>query len=141
MRQERLNRLMRLFNERAPIAQTFGMRLSYDKEGCAVIDLPYNPGLDHALGGIHGGVHMTMLDSAGWFTVAASHEQLSWVATSEITVHFLEPASAVSLRAVGKTIKNGRRQDVAEMRLYDEKEILVAYATGTFIKLPEIPLD
>ena len=131
---------MNLFNKKAPIAKTFGMRLSYDDDGCAVIDLPYNPGLDHALGGVHGGVYMTMLDSAGWFTAAASHEQLSWVATSEITVHLLEPVSGDTLRAVGRIIKAGRRQDIAEMRLYNESGLMVAHATGTFIKLSEIPL-
>jgi uncharacterized protein (TIGR00369 family) len=140
MHKEHLDKLMKLFNERAPIARTFGMQLSYDKDGCAVVELPYNPGLDHALGGVHGGIYMTMLDTAGWFTAAASHEQLSWVATSEISVHFLEPVSGLSLRAVGRMIKNGRRQDVAEMELYDENGLLIAHATGTFVKLSEIPL-
>lgn len=37
------------------------------------MDLPYNPDLDHTLGSIHGGVHTTMLDTAGWFTAAAAH--------------------------------------------------------------------
>ncbi len=137
---ERFDKLTKLFNEKAPIARTFGMQLTYDEDGCAVIELPYNASLDHALGGVHGGVYMTMLDSAGWFTVAALHEQLSWLATSEISVHFLEPVSCKSLRAVGRIIKNGRRQDVAEMRLYNEEGILVAHATGTFIKLSEISM-
>jgi uncharacterized protein (TIGR00369 family) len=137
---ERLNELMRIFNEKAPIARTFGMQLSYDEEGCAVIELPYNACLDHALGGVHGGVYMTMLDSAGWFTVAASHEQSSWLATSEISVHFLEPVSGMSLSAEGRMIKNGKRQAVAEMRLYNEKGRLVAHATGTFVKLAEIQM-
>ena len=47
---------MNLFNVKAPIAQTFGMTLSFDDDMRAVVDLPYNPGLDHALKGIHGGV-------------------------------------------------------------------------------------
>ena len=39
----------------APIARLFGMRLSYDACGHAHLHLPYNPKLDHALNGIHGG--------------------------------------------------------------------------------------
>ena len=53
---KRTAELIRLFEERAPIARFFGMHLSYNEEGGAVVDLPYNPNLDHALGGIHGGL-------------------------------------------------------------------------------------
>jgi hypothetical protein len=51
MNTERIEELLQLFNEKAPIARYFGMRLSFTDEGNAVIDLPHNPNLDHALGG------------------------------------------------------------------------------------------
>lgn len=127
-----LRRYERLFNE-APIARFFGMRLSYARDGSAVFDLPYNPGLDHALGGIHGGVYATMLDNAAWFTAAPSHGEFCWVATSELTVHLLEPAARTPLRSVGRLLKRGKRQDVAEARLYDGKGRLVGHGVGTFI--------
>ena len=63
----------------APILRTFGMTLHYDDKGRACIDLPYNPGLDHALAGIHGGVMGTMLDTVGWFTAAPFYN--CWIAT------------------------------------------------------------
>jgi len=135
-----MRELLRLFNECAPIARYFGMKLSFIGEGSAVIDLPYNPNLDHALGGIHGGVYATMLDNAGWFTAAAAYEMPCWVATSEITFHFLEPASNTSLRAVGRMLKVGKRQSIAEMHLYDGRGRLVGHAIGTFIVLPGVPL-
>jgi uncharacterized protein (TIGR00369 family) len=138
---ERLDELTRLFNERAPIARTFGMRLSFDADGRAVVDLPHNPDLDHALGGVHGGVYATMLDVAGWFAAAAAHDVDCWLATSELSVHFLRPAERTSLRAVGRVIKRGRRQDVAEMHLYDGEGRLVGHAVGTFVVLPDLPLS
>ena len=46
MKSKRIDELSHLFNERAPIARAFGMRLSYSDEGNAVVDLPYNPDLD-----------------------------------------------------------------------------------------------
>lgn len=49
-RDEREQELLALFNSRAPIARLFGMRLSYTAQREAVIDLPYNPNLDHATG-------------------------------------------------------------------------------------------
>jgi len=131
--------LLRLFKERAPIARLFGMQLSYDEEGGAVVDLPYNPNLDHALGGIHGGVYATMLDTAGWFTVAASTDASCWVATSEFSVHLLQPVRRSSLRSVGRLVKVGKRQAVAEMRLEDGEGRLVGHGVGTFIVLPNVP--
>jgi len=141
MNARRIAELLHTFNEVAPIARTFGMRLSYNEEGQAIVDLPYNPGLDHALGGIHGGVYGTMLDTAGWFTAAAAHDESCWLATSEMSIHFLAPAARTSLQAIGRLIKRGKRQDVAEVYLYDGRGHLVGHATGTFVLLPGIPLE
>ena len=140
MNPERIAELLHLFNKVAPIARTFGMVLSYDEEDRAIVDLPYNPALDHALGGVHGGVYATLLDTAGWFTAAAAHDISCWLATTEMSVHLLAPVQRTSLRAVGQLIRQGRRQDVAEMRLYDGSDRLVGHATGTFVLLPNIPL-
>jgi len=136
---ERTEELTRFFNERAPIARYLGMRLSFTDAGDAVIDLPSNPNLDHALGGMHGGVYATMLDTAGWFASAAAHD--GWVTTSELTIHFLLPAERTSLRAVGRMVKSGKRQDVAEVHLYDDQDRLIGHAVGTFVVLPGVPMS
>lgn len=141
MSTQRMNELLEMHNEEAPIARTLGMRLSYTDEGNAVIDLPYNPNLDHGQGGIHGGIYATVLDTAAWFTAAAAHDESSWVATSELTIHLLKPAKETALRAVGQVIKNGKRQDIVEAHLYDEGGQLVGHAVGTFIVLPSIPMQ
>jgi uncharacterized protein (TIGR00369 family) len=140
MNPKRIEELLHLFHERAPIARTFGMKLSFTPEGHAVVELPYNAGLDHGLGAIHGGVYATMLDCAGWFTAAAAHDVSTWVVTSEMSIHLLAPAERTALRAEGRLLKRGKRQHVAEMHLYDEKGELVAHATGTFILLPHVSL-
>lgn len=141
MNAERIEKLLHMFNHVAPIARTFGMRLSFTAEGNAVVDLPYNPGLDHAMGGVHGGVYATLLDSAGWFTAAARHDADYWIATAEMSIHFLLPTEASSLRAIGQVVKGGKRQDVVEMRLYDGKGRLVGHAAGTFVVLHTVPLE
>ncbi len=145
MNTERIEELLRLFNENAPIARYFGMKLTFTDEANAVVDLPYNPNLDHALGGIHGGVYATLLDNAGvsgaTFTAAAAHDVSCWVATSELSVHFLEPAKRTSLRAVGRLLKHGKRQDVVEMYLYDGQDRWIGHGVGTFVVLPDVPLS
>jgi uncharacterized protein (TIGR00369 family) len=138
MNSPRIEQLQTLFRERARIARTFGMRLSFTEQGNAVVELPYNPALDHGLGGIHGGVYCTLLDTAGWFTAAARHDLSTWVATGELSVHLLAPARETPLRAEGQIIKAGRRQDVCQMHLYDGQGKLVGHATGTFIVLPDV---
>jgi uncharacterized protein (TIGR00369 family) len=135
---ERIAELLHMFNEVAPIVRCFGMTLSFTDEGQAVVDLPYNANLNHALGGVHGGVYATLLDTAGWFTAAGAHDTSTWLATSELSIHFLAPVERTSMRAVGHMIKQGRRQDIAEMHLYDGEGRLVGHATGTFIVLPNV---
>jgi len=138
MNAERIAKLQYRFNEAAPISRTLGLQLSFTAEGNAVVDLPYNPALDHPLGGIHGGIYAVLLDTAGWHTSAAAHDEDIWIATGELSIHFLQPVERRALRAVGRLIKRGKRQDVAEVHLYDDTGGLVAHATGTFVLLPGV---
>ena len=140
MKGEREEELLNMFHNQAPISRYFGMHLSFTEDGSAAVDLPHNPNLDHALGGVHGGVYATMLDTAGWFAVALARTDPTLIVTSEITVRYLEPVERMSLRAIGKVIRQGKRQDVAEMQLLDEEERLVGHATGAFIILPDDPM-
>lgn len=135
--EERRAGLLRLFNEVAPIARLFGMRLSYDGDA-AVFDMPYNPDLDHALGGTHGGAIATMLDNAGWFTAAPFYER--WVATVEFHTRLHRPAARQHLQARGRLIKQGKRLSVAEMEVRDEQGELVATGSGTF-SVTSVPMD
>lgn len=138
MSQDRIAELLKMFNETARLARSLGLRLSFTEDRRAVIDMPYNPDYDHALGGVHGGVYMTLLDSAAWFTSAAAHDESIWVATSELTVHLLKPVIESDLRAVGRIIQSGRRQDIVEGHLYDGSGQLVAHGVGTFVILPHL---
>ena len=116
----------------SPIARLFGMRLSYDASGHAHLHLPYNPSLDHALHGIHGGAIATLLDNAGWFTSAALRAG-QWVSTSELSIHLLEPACECDLEAEGWLVRTGKRSDVAEMKVVGADGVLYAIGTGTFV--------
>jgi len=130
-RKTRERELVALFG-RAPIRQAFGMKLHYDEDGSAVFEMPYNPKLDHFLGGIHGGVISTLLDNAGWFTCAALSDY--WVATAELSVRLLEPVAKVGLRSRGAIVKRGSRLMVCEMEVRTmDTDRLVAKGAGTFV--------
>ncbi|MDF1556312.1 MAG: PaaI family thioesterase [Deferrisomatales bacterium] len=136
----RRDQLETFFNDGAPIAKTFGMRLHFDEEDRAVVVLPYNPGLDHALQGTHGGVYMTLLDTAAWFTSAVRHDGQCWITTSEMSVHFLKPAARTELRAVGYPMQSGKRQDIVEAKVFDQQGQLCGHGVGTFMVLPSVPM-
>lgn len=133
---ERRKTFVELFRS-APIIKTFGMSLQYDDQQQAVVELPYNPAFDHALGGTHGGVIAMMLDTAGWFTVAPYYG--SWIATVEFHVRLLEPATGQALRATGKLIRIGKRLAVAEMEVRSADKRLIARGSGTF-SLTSVPI-
>lgn len=126
---EREEELIHYFHG-APIARTFGMRLHYEN-GAAVFDLPYNPNLNHALGGIHGGAIATLIDNAGWFTVAPHFE--NWIATVEFKTHLLEPARECDLQSRGKLVRLGKNISIAEMEVRGINGKLVAIGSGTFV--------
>jgi uncharacterized protein (TIGR00369 family) len=125
--------------EQAPIIKTYGARLSYDEQGGAVWDLPYNAKFDHAMGGVHGSVLGMLLDNAGWFTVAPYYD--TWIATVEYQVRLLEHIERQDLRAVGSVVRLGTRLATASMEVKsagDDK--LVAVGSGTF-SVSSVPLE
>lgn len=137
VKEERKRVLSRTFNDRASISRHFGMKLHFEGDS-AVVVLPYNPNLNHAGDGVHGGVFMTLLDTAAWFTAALSRKEGVWLATSEMSVHFLKPASRTELRCIGRMLKSGKRQDIVEAHLYDTSGELVGHGVGTMIALQNI---
>lgn len=126
----RQKELLELFNM-GRIAKFFGTTLSFDEQGHAHVDLPYNPDLDQPCG-IHGGVIATILDTAGWFAAAAQSKTIL-ITTSEFKIHFLNPALECDLHAEGWVVKSGRRISIAEMRVSKSSGEVVAIGTGTFV--------
>jgi uncharacterized protein (TIGR00369 family) len=126
---KRQRTMIELF-DKAPIKRTYGMELSYDEEGRAVFDMPYNPRLDHFLGGIHGAVIATLLDNAGWFTASTYYD--TWVATVEFQCRLLSPVEKVDLQSRGWMRKIGKRFAIGEMEVKTRDGLLVAIGSGTF---------
>lgn len=128
-RQENEKKLQDLFHG-APIAKQMGMRMEYNEEGQAIFHLPYNPNFDHALHGVHGGVFATMIDNAGWFTVAPNFDH--WVATIEFSTRLHEPVEKEDLKSIGKIVRLGKRLASTSMELHTAEGRLVATGSGTF---------
>jgi len=121
--------LVELFNT-GRISKYFGTTLSYDEQGHAHLDLPYNPNVaQHSA--VHVGIIATLLDAVGRFTIGAQ-SKASFVTTSQLNFHFLSPARECGLHAEGWVVKSGERICVAEMRVTKDDGEVVAVGTGTF---------
>jgi uncharacterized protein (TIGR00369 family) len=118
---------------RPPIMETLGMSAFRPERGRVVVELPaqefhYNP-----LGGVHGGVISTLLDTAAGCSVHSTLEVGEMYTSLDLTVKFLRPVTVDSgvLRCEGSVIQRGRRTALAEAKLYDEAGRLVAYASSS----------
>ena len=123
----------------APIVKSLGITATFDDQGNAHLKLPYNPNLDNAARGIHGGMIASLLESAGWYAVAARNEGV-WTATSQFSIHLLHPAQETELLAEGRVVKAGKRISVAEMKVLTPDGKLIATGSGTYVVLEDIPL-
>ena len=118
----------------APIAETLGFAgMDVPERGTAIFEL--DPELRHynPIGSVHGGVFATLLDSACGCAVHSTLAVGEGYTSLDLTVKFLKPVTVESgrLRAVGTVLQRGRRTALAEARLYDGRDRLVAYASSS----------
>ncbi|MCX6402051.1 MAG: PaaI family thioesterase [Propionibacteriales bacterium] len=118
----------------APIADTLGfVGFEVPERGSAIFEL--DPQLRHynPIGSVHGGVFATLLDSACGCAVHSTLAVGEGYTSLDLTVKFLRAVTVESgrLRAVGSVIQRGRRTALAEAKLYDGQDRLVAYATSS----------
>ena len=121
----------------APIAALLGMRLAEVERGHAVFEVApaeqhYNP-----IGVVHGGLAMTLLDSAMACSVQTHIPAGSGYTTLEVKVNLVRAitSSTGTLRAIGAALHVGNRIATAEGRLEDASGKLYAHGTTTCIIL------
>jgi uncharacterized protein (TIGR00369 family) len=127
---------------RPPMANTLDFVLVEVGEGRAAFEVTpsefhYNP-----IGSVHGGLALTLLDSAMGCAVHSTLPAGATYSTLEVKVNMTRVITATSgrLRCEGATIHVGRRTATAEGRLVDADGRLYAHGTTTcFIVRPEAP--
>ena len=122
---------------RPPIGELLGYWPESFSEGKAVFatdpgERHYNP-----MGIVHGGVAATLLDTA---MACAIHTQLPLnvgYTTLELKVNYIRPITTVTgrVRAMGETSHLGKKTAVAEGRLVDENDRLLALGSTTCLIL------
>ena len=120
-----------------PIAALLGFDLVEVEPGHAVFET--TPGEQHynPIGVVHGGLAMTLLDSAMGCAVQTQMAAGGGYTTLEAKTNLVRPITAKTgkLRAIGKLLHLGKRVATAEGRLEDRDGKLYAHATTTCIVL------
>ena len=121
----------------APIAALLGFDLIEVEPGHAVFEV--NPGEQHynPIGVVHGGLAMTLLDSAMGCAVQTHMPAGGGYTTLEAKTNLVRPITGTTgkLRAIGKLVHLGKRVATAEGRLEDAAGKLYAHASTTCIVL------
>lgn len=120
-----------------PICALLNYKLAEVEPGHAVFEA--TPGEQHynPIGVVHGGLAMTLLDSAMGCAVQTQMPAGGGYTTLEAKTNLVRPITAASgkLRATGKLLHLGKRIATAEARLEDRDGKLYAHATTTCIVL------
>ena len=118
-----------------PIAETMSFLLVEVAEGKAVFEGRPGPHLLNPLGSIHGGVALTLIDSAAGCAVHSLLPAGTSYTTVETKVNFTRPlrADGGPVRCEGQVVARGRQIATAEARLYTSDGKLAAHGTSTLM--------
>ena len=120
-----------------PIAQLMGFRLAEVEPGHAVFECV--PGEQHynPIGVVHGGLAMTLLDSAMGVCIHTRMPKGSGYTTLEAKTNLVRAITDKTgkIRAIGKLVHLGGRIATAEGRIEDAAGKLYAHATTTCMVL------
>ena len=143
-----LQLLKEITEEKIPFNKLIGMKietLDLDKIG---IRFEMRPALvgNFTRGNLHGGVISSVLDVTGgmvtWIGIMKKMEGQSFdeiserfnkIGTIDIRVDYLRPGLGEYFIATGSTLRTGNTVSVSRMELHNDKGILIAVGTGTYV--------
>ena len=116
-----------------PIAQLVGFRGVEFELGRAVFEMTPGPEHYNPIGSVHGGIALTLLDSAMGCAVHTTLAAGVGYTTLEVKTNFVRAITAETgpIRCEGTVIHNGRRVATAEGRVVDADGKLLAHGTTT----------
>lgn len=120
------------------IARTLGFRLVAVEEGAAIFECDVGPHLLNPLGSVHGGVALTLIDSAAGCAVHTTLHPGIGYTTVETKVNFTRAIrpDAGTIRAEGRVLTQGRQIATAEARVLSADGRILAHGSSTLMILP-----
>ena len=99
----------------------------------AEVTTPVENKLFHAANAIHGSVYFKMLDDAAFFAANSVVTDV-FVLTTNFSINLIRPVSSGLLIAKGELVFSSKNLFIAESKLYDSDNKLIAFGTGHFAK-------
>ena len=143
-----LQLLKEITEEKIPFNKLIGMKietLDLDKIGIRFEMRPELVG-NFTRGNLHGGVISSVLDVTGgmvaWTGIMKKmegetfdeiSERFNKIGTIDIRVDYLRPGLGEYFIATGSTLRTGNKVSVTRMELHNDKGILIAVGTGTYV--------
>lgn len=114
-----------------PFLQMIGSHITHEADGVAVVELELRADLLNNHGGGHGGVVMSLLDSAMANAALSKVDYSREVVTIDMQIAFMRPAMG-RLKATGRAVGGGRTMCFCEAEITDEAGHVTAKSMGTF---------
>lgn len=120
-----------------PIFKTLRLRALAIGEGTATLMAPYDPAYDGIFKSFHGGLLMTLADTAACVAVLTLAGADAAITTTDMNIRFLAPCRS-DVTANAKIIKFGRTLFPVLVELRDQADVAVAIAQVTYIRVEKI---
>ena len=120
-----------------PIFRTLGFRLEAVSKGSATLIAPYDPSYDGIFQSFHGGLLMTLADTAACVAVLMSAGANAEITTTDMNIRFLAPCRS-NCTAEATVIKFGKTLCPVSVTLRDMNGTQVALAQVTYMRLGEV---
>ena len=120
-----------------PIFRTLGFRLEAVSKGSATLTAPYDASYDGIFQSFHGGLLMTLADTAACVAVLMSAGANAEITTTDMNIRFLAPCRS-NCTAEATVIKFGKTLCPVSVTLRDMNGTQVALAQVTYMRLGEV---
>jgi uncharacterized protein (TIGR00369 family) len=117
----------------APFHRWLGLDVVDLTERELVLEMPWRDEIvsNPMIGSAHGGILSALIDLTGLYTINALGGTAR--ATVDLRIDFHRPATQGSLRAIGSVVKLGKQLNVAETRIEDSAQRLLASGRGVYV--------
>lgn len=138
----------KLYEERIPFNRLLGVRVESLNLEQAVLGFEMRDDLvgNYVQKILHGGVISAVLDASGGMLASVGvlnrmigspleemSKRLALIGTIDLRVDYLRPGRGKFFRARSNMMRTGRKVAVTRMELHNDRDLLIAVGTGTYI--------
>src|ERR1041385_6107618 len=116
-------------------AKFLGLELGEVAPGEATIHLTVRDERKQNQGVVHGGAIASHIDTASAFALLTYIGVNERVTTTDLTIHYLRPVTEGLMAATARIVRAGRRLFVLSVEVRNDRNVLVAMAVTTYIKI------